>query len=633
MRFRKFLGLTAALLAGLFYLFPATPTTAAACKTLLNDRGLASTSITVNEPGEYTVWLRMLAPSAPKDSVLLQVDNQCAVVVGDNQHSNGFRWVSSHIDNTAKPVRFNLAVGAHTVKLTGHNLGVGVDKILLTPDGTCIPVALGDNCLEVPSQPNTEAEPNSETLKNKPTLVETKSINRLLVGACLTVILGTLGFLIWHYKRFVKKMIIEVEHVGEVFGSNLLAGTSLRLRLRHFLQQHRMVVYICGGIILIALLTGIVATAIGRSVLEVESATLYGGAKIVKSSQASGGKYVVFEANPAGKKIPSGALKGSGGKTGTSNQDGGAGGDGGSSTPGDPDDPPPGDGDPDDGTPPGECPAYPEFPDDDCTGWEHTGVTLKTCTEGDGDEGDGHLELSNVTYDGCDFADGAVIHGENVTIKRSRVQGVVSAHWSTDYDFRNLELIDVEIIAATSSQIAAKTMVNESGGSAINGANVSCLRCRIHYVPTGISLGNGSSIRDSYISDVTWGPGAHQAAIGAGGNSGHNSTIIHNRLDCSRWNTSASGFQQGCSSALSLYDEPTLNNVLVQNNLFNTAGGFCTYGGGPQGTNIRYVNNKFGKKYSSTCGIYGPVSAFYDGNSGNSWTGNSWHDGSGTVSP
>lgn len=279
------------------------------------------------------------------------------------------------------------------------------------------------------------------------------------------------------------------------------------------------------------------------------------------------------------------------------------------------------------------CPAFPAFPDDNCTGWQHTGVTLQTCVEDDGDEGDGHLEKSNVTYDGCDFANGAVVHGANVTIKRSRIQGVVNGHWSNDYDLRNLQLIDVEIIAATPEQIAAKTMVNESGGSATNGPNFTCIRCRIHYVPTGISLGDNTLIQDSYISDVTWGPGAHQAAIGAGQGNGNNSRLIHNTIQCNRWNTSAPGFQQGCSSALSLYDEPTLNDVLVQNNLFNTTGGYCTYGGGPQGTNIRYIDNRFGKKFSSSCGIFGTVSAFYGGNSGNVWTGNTWQDGSGAINP
>lgn len=93
------------------------------------------------------------------------------------------------------------------------------------------------------------------------------------------------------------------------------------------------------------------------------------------------------------------------------------------------------------------------------------------------------------------------------------------------------------------------------------------ITCRIHYVPTSISLGNNTLIQDSWISDVTWSPGAHQAGIGAGGNTGHNSRIVHNNIECARWNVKAPGFVQGCSSALSLYEEPTLDDVLVERSL------------------------------------------------------------------
>lgn len=623
MRLKKILLLAClSLTATSLYMY--APKAVAACDPLPGDKGLNSNTVTVEKAGEYTLWLRMLASSPDRDSVFVQIDDQCTVVANDNKQQEDFLWTNLHNEgSTSKPMRFTLTAGAHTIKVAGREAGAGLDKILLT-DAACVPREYGDNCMEEAVTPAETTEPTEEASKaSQPST--TKLHWWIVIGSGLAFA-GAAGLLIWKYLGFIKKIALQVEFAVE---HGLTRDTKLRTKILHFVRHELVIVSICGAVLVIALLVGIVAAASsGRSILEAEAGSLYGGAKIAEHMGASDKKYVVFEVNPAGTTVPQEALKKTGGSTGSSSNGGGTGGssgggqssggsgDGGGST-----------------TPPGECPAYPAFPDDSCTGWQHTGVTLRTCEEGDGDEGDGHLELSNVTYDGCDFADGAVIHGANVTIKRSRVQGVVSAHWSTDYDFRNLTLIDVEIIAATPEQIAAKNVVNNGGGSALNGANVSCLRCRIHYVPTGISLGNGSSIRDSYISDVTWGPGAHQAAIGAGGNSGHNSTLVHNRLDCSRWNVNAPGFEQGCSSALSLYDEPTLNNVLVQNNLFDTAGGFCTYGGGPQGTNIRYINNLFGKKYSSSCGIYGPVSAFYSGNAGNAWTGNAWLDGSGAISP
>lgn len=604
------------------------PATAACNNELPGDKGLASMRITVDQPGEYVVWLRMWMPTEDQNSVYVQIDDQCVAAAGDVGTDDSFRWVNYHGGDTTSSFRYTLTAGDHVIKITGHDAGTGVDKVLLLQDATCRPVQFGDNCLSESGQANTEKE--SAVPSTGKTIRDVSQGNWYIVGVSLAVVLAICGFLTWKYKRFIFKVAAQMEQAGVAVGDSFLKNASFRIRLIHFLRHHTLLVGICSGIIFLACIIGIVAAA-GRSSMEVESASLYGGAKVVEHADASGGAFVIFEVNPAGASIPPAALQQSGtspasgdsgantGSTGTTTTPPGGGGQssgGGSST-----------------TPAGECPAYPEFPDDSCTGWQHTGVTLQTCVEGDGDEGDGHLEQSNVTYDGCNFANGAVIHGANVTIKRSRIQGVVNAHWSTNYDFQNLTLIDVEIIDATPAEIAAKSVINTGGGSAINGANVTCIRCRIHYVPTGISLGNGSVIRDSYISDVTWGPGAHQAAIGAGGDSGHNSQIIHNRLDCSRWNVNASGFQQGCSSALSLYDEPTLNNVLVQHNLFNTAGGFCTYGGGPQGTNIRYISNMFGKKYNATCGMYGSVSAFYASNGGNVWSDNSWQDGSGAISP
>src|SRR5262249_23164185 len=141
-------------------------------------------------------------------------------------------------------------------------------------------------------------------------------------------------------------------------------------------------------------------------------------------------------------------------------------------------------------------------------------------------------------------------------------------------------------------------------------------------------LGNNSVVQDSYMHDFDYTAGDHGAGMGEGQGSGFHSRIIHNNIQCNR----LAGQTQTCSSALSLYDEPTLDDVLVQNNLFNTYDGYCTYGGGPHGTNIRYIGNVFGQKFHSGCGYYGPVAAFYPGNSGNQWTGNTYQNGT-VVNP
>jgi hypothetical protein len=257
------------------------------------------------------------------------------------------------------------------------------------------------------------------------------------------------------------------------------------------------------------------------------------------------------------------------------------------------------------------CAPYPAFPDANCTGWKHTGVKLKDCN--------GDIRKSGITLDGCRFNDLKIV-AKNVTIKRSHVKGSVYASYMTDWDFQGLTLIDVEV------EDAGNTSPDRA---AIGGPNFTCIRCHVHNTGTGISMSDNVTIKESYVHDFTYTDGAHQAAAGANG--GQNITLIHNNLECSRTNVSAD--KQGCSSALSLYDEPIIKNVLVQNNLFNTAGGYCTYGGGPNSSNVRYIDNQFGKKFHKTCGGYGPVAAWHKGNSGHVWRGNTWQGTKTAVNP
>lgn len=71
------------------------------------------------------------------------------------------------------------------------------------------------------------------------------------------------------------------------------------------------------------------------------------------------------------------------------------------------------------------CPTYPDFPSSDCTGYVHTGVTLKTC---DQYISGGNFVISGTAggtvVDGCDFFGRQVVikGGGAVTLKRSRVR-------------------------------------------------------------------------------------------------------------------------------------------------------------------------------------------------------------------
>jgi hypothetical protein len=258
------------------------------------------------------------------------------------------------------------------------------------------------------------------------------------------------------------------------------------------------------------------------------------------------------------------------------------------------------------------CAPFPAFPDEHCTGWKHTGVTLHAC--GDPAGSATHLQVANATYDGCLFADSVVIQAANITIRRSWIKGVVRNQMRTaddKPDYRGAQLIDVEVGPSGDPDFAGIS----------NGSSFSCLRCHVHNTASGMHIGDNNSLIDSYLHTFL-DTGSHGAAAGTGQGMGDHSVVAHNNLECSR----DSGLAH-CSSALSLYDEPTLDDVLVYRNLLNSVSGYGMYGGGPQGTNIRVIENTFGQKFYPTCGLYGPVAAFYAGNAGNQWSGNKYENG------
>lgn len=252
------------------------------------------------------------------------------------------------------------------------------------------------------------------------------------------------------------------------------------------------------------------------------------------------------------------------------------------------------------------CPVFPAFPDANCTGWRHTGVTLRDCAT--------TITKPNSTWDRCRFVGGLEIQAANVTITRSLVHGRVFPHT----DLRNLTLIDVEIDGSNE--------VDPYSQAAIGNSNYTCVRCDIHHTGRGVSMGENVRVEHSYLHDWVYVADAHQTA--AGSNGGSRIRLIHNTLICN---------SPGCSAALSFYgDFSSVDDVLVQNNLLDTSGSYCTYAGSvagkpfPVGTNIRYIDNRFGKLYHPRCGVYGPVAA-YERHAGNVWQGNAWQDGSGEV--
>jgi hypothetical protein len=267
------------------------------------------------------------------------------------------------------------------------------------------------------------------------------------------------------------------------------------------------------------------------------------------------------------------------------------------------------------------CPAYPAFPDEYCTGWRHTGVTLHNC---DAQTDNGYIWEEGVkSFDSCYFSKALTVKAAKVTITRSEVHGYISTHWSNNYDFRGLTLIDVEIEDQGDPKAEA---------AAIGGHNFSCTRCNVHHTGTGIHFGDNSVVKDSYTHDFNYTPEAHGSGVAAGQGTGSNAVIIHNNIQCNR----LAGQPTICSSALSIYPETnkqggTVHDVRVEKNLFNTTGAYCVYAGGLPATNIDFIDNYFGKRFTRNCAGYGPVASYEK--AGGKWINNVWADGSGPVVP
>jgi len=133
------------------------------CPVLPTDNGNVISSVTLDTTATYTVWSRILAPDTTNNSYYLQIDNQCAIKVGDNSSipANIWTWVNYQDGNTTTTMNISLAAGDHIIKLIGNEPNVGVDKLVFLRDPNCIPTGLGDNCTALPTATSVPLTPTN----------------------------------------------------------------------------------------------------------------------------------------------------------------------------------------------------------------------------------------------------------------------------------------------------------------------------------------------------------------------------------------------------------------------------------------------------------------------------------------
>lgn len=207
------------------------------------------------------------------------------------------------------------------------------------------------------------------------------------------------------------------------------------------------------------------------------------------------------------------------------------------------------------------------------------------------------------------------VRASNVSITNSRVNGWVRV------ESGSLSMVDSEIFSP-------------AGQTGIDGSNYSVLRGDIS---GGNRQGNcdvNCTVRDSWLHGTRIYPSSQHAS---GFRLGQHTLLEHNTITCDAAQTSAGG---GCSAPITGYPDfaPLHHNTVVNNKIAESPNSaFCAYGGATSGkdysndsTNATYIvfrDNVFGRGPTGRCAIYGVISDFASGRTGNVWSNNRFDDG------
>lgn len=222
--------------------------------------------------------------------------------------------------------------------------------------------------------------------------------------------------------------------------------------------------------------------------------------------------------------------------------------------------------------------------------------------------------VENRDIQGC-----VTVTASHVTLRNVRVSGcgrepVVS----TGYGLAGIVLEDCEIDGGRLNPAA----------SAVGYDGYTVRRCNIHGTGSGLHMTNNVTVEDSWIHDLHEGDASHNDTVITNG--GANFVVRHNRLENPHTQT----------AVVALFgDNGPVVNALIEGNLLE-GGGYTVYGGSVDGkrhsllaAGIRFVDNRFGRRFFAAGGSFGPVVGFDSSRPRNHWSGNVWHDTGAPVAP
>ncbi len=163
----------------LFVPFSHTPVfSQTTCPQVSSATGSVLLHFNITTSGQYAFWSRLKTDSNLNNSYYLQVDNQCAINVGDGSlSSTEYTWINFKDGNPASKILLSLTTGSHTLKLIGKDPGVIVDNVLITSDLKCTPTGLGGNCQQITTTPTVYTTPTpTRTPTPTPAIIPTSTL-------------------------------------------------------------------------------------------------------------------------------------------------------------------------------------------------------------------------------------------------------------------------------------------------------------------------------------------------------------------------------------------------------------------------------------------------------------------------
>ncbi len=263
------------------------PVSAASCSPLSQNEGAATATFTVSTGGTYRLWAHTYAQAVGNQALGITVDQSCPVTLGGSTTTIGtFTWTGNGVGST-NPVSVSLSPGTHTMTVAGESPSIGVDRILLTTDSSCMPTGTGSNCRVAKSSavvtPKKPGQTKTTNATKKPSVV------RLVVVGLGTMILAAgFAWLFFHFTAKRKHM-----HLPDSSSTVVTMPGTQDLEPVADSKRTKLIVFVfaavCGLITVIAM-----ADTNSSIVIDFLNANTTGQATIVSSSGAVAGKMVQF---------------------------------------------------------------------------------------------------------------------------------------------------------------------------------------------------------------------------------------------------------------------------------------------------------------------------------------------------